>query len=254
MKLQKLRIIQLISFSISFLLFSLPAMAEEHSYQLIDKHEIAETSNKADVDLLFDQTRTQEEFRLEFYNSNPNSPVLVIHLTESEEFHHPPLSATNADKKSSILVSASKKMSFYPAVLSGQQDNPPLEFHFINSPKYSQRQVEDEVLKQPSIRYRVSAAWNNESLILTFRQNWEKPQEIDVTEWVRKRGVTLAHTPQISRIDVLAKHHPSHLSVESDYRWGKSLGLNSPVWEQLFGEEKKPLIPPRFIGIQAEST
>ena len=255
MKSQNIRIIRLFSFLISCLLLSLTTMAEaELLYQLVNRHEVAETSNRADVDLLFDQTGIQEEFRLELYNSNPDSPVLVIHLTESEEFYNPLPSATVADKNPRILVSVSKKMFFYPAVLSGQKTTPPLEFHFVNSPEYTQEQKGDEVHEQPSVRYRVSATWNSDSLILTFQQNWEKPQEMDITEWVRKRGVTLAHTPKISRIDVLAKHNSDHALVESDYQLGKSLGLNFPIWQQLFGEARKVVDTPEIFHPPSRSS
>lgn len=216
----------------------------EQDYQLVDTHYVATTSNQADVDLVFDQTGIHEEFQLVFYNSNSTPPVLVIQLNEIENLQSDQPQTTGGPKRRYIGVSVRKNMHFYPAVLSENKANPPLEFDFVNPPHYSRYQGADQFHEQPQVRYRVRAAWNSQSLILTFQQNWETPQEIDVTAWVRKRDIKLTHAPHISRIDVLAKHSYSSVSIESDYQITQSLGLNYPLLQQVFGETKAALETP----------
>ena len=248
MRLNNLRIFQLFSLLQSCLLLPLPVLAqEEHSYRLVEQYYVAETSNKADVDLFFEQAGTQEGFRLEFYNSNPDSPVLVLQLTENEDIssHLPSISAS--EKMSTFWVSVNKKVTFHPAALSGTKANPPLTFNFINPPQYAIKQHGDQPNAQQQVRYRVSATWNDNALILTFQQNWEKAQKLDVTEWAKKRGITLTYTPLISRIDIFANHNNSVVFADNDYQLTESLGLNFPLWQQLFGEAQKVLDTPEVF-------
>ena len=244
-----IRISQLISFLTSCFALPLFVIANE-DYQLIDTHHVATASNKADVDLVFDQTGIHEGFRLELYNSNPDSPVLVIMLNEIEQLHAPPSQYSRA-KSPTLKVSVKKSIFFHPAVLSGTEASS-LEFDYRNPRSYDRMQEVDESYEQTRILYRVSTVWSSQSLILTFYQNWETPKKIDVTEWVRKRGIKIVYTPQISRIDALAKHSNSSVVIESDYLLTESLGLNFPLWQQMFGETKKTLETPDVFWLPTD--
>ena len=253
MRQNKTWIFQTASLISGYILLALLARAEE-PYQLVESHPVAETSNSAEVNLLFNQTGVSENYRLEFYNSNPDTPVLVVDFTEHETIGEPERFNNGvSDQHSTLWVGVQKYVRFYPKVLSENRVSPPLVFDYINPPKYLTRFLPEEHHEQSQVNYRTGIVWNSNTLILTFQQNWEKPQQIDLTKWAERRSIKLSHVPKITRIDVLARHNPSYVTVKNDFQISEALGLSIPLWERFMGADKKVLdTPGLFIAPDAQ--